>query len=50
MCGVLIPDRVLAGLWGCQWKVSDQERAGGCIIDWVIFKCITANAGGITVV
>jgi len=24
MCGVFIPDRVLAGWWGSQWKVSDH--------------------------
>jgi len=30
MCGVFIPDRVLAGRWRSQWKASDQEWAGRC--------------------
>jgi len=24
MCGVFIPDRVLAGWWGSQWKASED--------------------------
>jgi len=31
MCGVFIPDRVLAGWWGSQWKASDREWVGRCI-------------------
>ena len=31
MCGVFIPDRVLAGWWRSQWKASDREWAGRCI-------------------
>jgi len=31
MCGVFIPDRVLAGWWRSQWKASDWEWAGRCI-------------------
>jgi len=30
MCGVFIPDRVLAGWWRSQWKASDREWAGKC--------------------
>jgi len=30
MCGVFIPDRVLAGWWRSQWKVSDRMWAGRC--------------------
>jgi len=30
MCGVFIPDRVLAGWWRSQWKASDQKWAGRC--------------------
>jgi len=30
MCGVFIPDRVLAGLWKSQWKASDRIGAGRC--------------------
>jgi len=30
MCGVFIPDRVLAGWWRSQWKASDQMWAGRC--------------------
>jgi len=30
MCGVFIPDRVLAGWWRNQWKASDQKWAGRC--------------------
>ena len=30
MCGVFIPDRVLAGWWRSQWKASDREWAGRC--------------------
>ena len=28
MCGVFIPDRVLAGWWRSQWKASDRMGAG----------------------
>ena len=28
MCGVFIPDRVLAGWWRSQWKASDLSRSG----------------------
>ena len=31
MCGVFIPDRVLAGWWRSQRKVSDRMWAGRCI-------------------
>jgi len=30
MCGVFIPDRVLAGWWRSQWNVSDRMGAGRC--------------------
>jgi len=30
MCGVFIPDRVLAGWWRSQWKASDRMWAGRC--------------------
>jgi len=30
MCGVFIPDRVLAGKWRSQWKASDRLGAGRC--------------------
>jgi len=30
MCGVFIPDRVLAGSWRSQWKTSDRIWAGRC--------------------
>ena len=30
MCGVFIPDRVLAGWWRNQWKGSDWMWAGKC--------------------
>jgi len=30
MCGVFIPDRVLAGWWRSQWKASDRKWAGRC--------------------
>jgi len=30
MCGVFIPDRVLAGWWRSQWKLSDRMWAGRC--------------------
>jgi len=29
MCGVFIPDRVLAGWWRSQWKASDRKWVGG---------------------
>jgi len=50
MCGVFIPDRVLAGWWGSQWKVSDQEWVGRCITGCGRGRYISASAGGITVV
>jgi len=30
MCGVFIPDRVLASKWRSQWKASDRMGAGKC--------------------
>jgi len=30
MCGVFIPDRVLAGWWRSQWKASVRMWAGRC--------------------
>ena len=30
MCGVFIPDRVLAGWWRSQWKASDRMWAVRC--------------------
>ena len=30
MCGVFIPDRVLAGWWRSQLKASDRMWAGRC--------------------
>ena len=30
MCGVFIPDRILAGWWRSQWKASDWMWAGRC--------------------
>ena len=30
MCGVFIPDRVLAGWWRSQWKASDRMWTGMC--------------------
>ena len=50
MCGVFIPDRVLAGWWRSQWKVSDREWAGRGITGCVRSRYISASAGGITVV
>jgi len=31
MCGVFIPDRVLAGWWRNPWKASDRKWTGRCI-------------------
>ena len=50
MCGVFIPDRVLAGWWrshgrrvtGCGWVGAQQVVKGG--------RYISASAGGNTVV
>jgi len=42
MCGVFIPDRVLAGWWRSQWKASDREWAGRCITGCgrgQVYKC-----------
>jgi len=42
MCGVFIPDRVLAGWWRSQWKASDQKWAGRCITGCgrgQVYKC-----------
>jgi len=50
MCGVFIPDRVLAGWWRSQWKVSDPEVAGRCKQVVEGGRYISASAGGITVV
>jgi len=30
MCGVFIPDRVLASWWRSEWKASDRMWAGRC--------------------
>jgi len=30
MCGVFIPDRVLAAWWRSRWKASDRKWAGRC--------------------
>ena len=49
MCGVFIPDRVLAGLWWSQWKASDRMWAGRCTTCGR-GRYISASAGGITVV
>jgi len=50
MCGVFIPDRVLAGWWRSQWKASDREWTGRCINGSGRGRYISASAGGITVV
>jgi len=42
MCGVFIPDRVLAGWWRSQWKASDRMWAGRCITGCgrgQVYKC-----------
>ena len=42
MCGVFIPDRVLAGWWRSQWKASDRKWAGRCTTDCgrgQVYKC-----------
>jgi len=31
MCGVFIPDRVLAGWWRSQWKVSHSPSIGSSL-------------------
>jgi len=48
MCGVFIPDRVLAGKWRSQWKASDQLWAGRCTTGCGRGRYISACAGGIT--
>jgi len=50
MCGVFIPDRVLAGKWRSQWKASDWMGAGKCTACYGRGRYISACAGGITVV
>ena len=50
MCGVFIPDRVLAGWWGSQWKASDREWVGRCITGCGRGRFISASVGGISVV
>ena len=50
MCGVFIPDRVLASWWRSQWKVSDRMGAGRCMTGCGRGRYISASAGGITVV
>ena len=50
MCGVFIPDRVLADWWRSQWKASDREWAGRCITGCGRGRYISASACGITVV
>jgi len=42
MCGVFIPDRVLAGWWRSQWKASDRQWAGRCLTGCgrgQVYKC-----------
>ena len=42
MCGVFIPDRVLAGWWRSQWKASDWMWVGRCITGCgrgQVYKC-----------
>jgi len=42
MCGVFIPDRVLAGWWRSQWKASDREWEVRCITGCgrgQVYKC-----------
>ena len=42
MCGVFIPDRVLAGWWRSQWKASDRMGAGRCTTgcgEGEVYKC-----------
>jgi len=54
MCGVFIPDRVLAGWWRSQWKASDQMWVGRCTAGCgrgQLYKCecgwgITSVLGG----
>jgi len=42
MCGVFIPDRVLAGWWRNQWKASDRKWASRCItVSVVVHGCET---------
>jgi len=51
MCGIFIPDRVLAGWWRSQWKASDRMWAGRCPTgcgSGQVYKC--ECGGGITVV
>jgi len=50
MCGVFIPDRVLAGCWRSQWKASDRKWAGRCTTGCGRERYISASVGGITVV
>ena len=43
MCGVFIPDRVLAGKWRSQWKASDRMGAGKCTSGCgrgEVYKCV----------
>jgi len=50
MCGVFIPDRVLAGWWRSQWKASDRMGTGRCTTGCGRARHFSACAGGITVV
>ena len=44
MCGVFIPDRVLAGSWRSQWKTSDRIWAGRCTTGCGRGRYISASA------
>jgi len=50
MCGVFIPDRVLARWWRSQWKAGDRMWADGCTTGCGRGRYISASAGGISVV
>jgi len=50
MCGVFIPDRVLAGKCCTNGKVSDRMGAGRCTAGCGRGRYLSACAGGITVV
>jgi len=50
MCGVFIPDRVLAGWWRSQWKASDRIWAGRCTTGCGRGRYISVSVGGIAVV
>jgi len=51
MCGVFIPDRVLAGWWRSQWKASDRKWVGGGVCAQQVVEGGRYKSGsGITVV